>query len=83
MLVRLAPFGFVLLWSSSFVAAKAGLQHLSPLLFVAIQLAACAIMVLLLMLILRRSWRPLAFVGVLVLVAGTRIRPLPPSSGIP
>jgi hypothetical protein len=31
-----APFLFVLLWSSSFIAAKAGLRHLSPLLFVAI-----------------------------------------------
>ncbi|HET6182081.1 MAG TPA: DMT family transporter [Acetobacteraceae bacterium] len=57
---RLAPFGFVLLWSSSFVAAKTGLRHLSPLLFVAIRLAACAVALMVLMLVLRRSWRPLA-----------------------
>jgi drug/metabolite transporter (DMT)-like permease len=60
MLARLAPFGFVLLWSSSFVAAKIGLRDLSPLLFVAIRLAACAAVLLLLMAVLRRSWQPLA-----------------------
>src|SRR5579863_4718053 len=59
MLARLAPFLFVLLWSSSFVAAKTGLRHLSPLLFVAIRLAACAVVLVALMLVLRRSWRPL------------------------
>jgi len=58
-LTRLAPFGFVLLWSSSFVAARAGLQHLSPLLFVAIRLVGCSVVLLLAMLLLRRSWRPL------------------------
>jgi drug/metabolite transporter (DMT)-like permease len=59
MLARLAPFGFVLLWSSSFVAAKTGLRHLTPLLFVAIRLSACAVVLVLLMLALRRSWCPL------------------------
>src|SRR5258708_18575807 len=59
MLGRFGPFVFVLLWSSSFVTAKAGLQHLTPLLFVAIRLAGCAIILVLAMLILRRSWQPL------------------------
>jgi drug/metabolite transporter (DMT)-like permease len=59
MLVRLAPFLFVLLWSSSFIAAKAGLRHMSPLLFVAVRMAGCAVVLVALMLILRRSWRPL------------------------
>jgi drug/metabolite transporter (DMT)-like permease len=59
MLARLAPFLFVLLWSSSFIAAKAGLRHMSPLLFVAVRMAGCAIVLIALMLILRRSWRPL------------------------
>ncbi|HSU06800.1 MAG TPA: DMT family transporter [Acetobacteraceae bacterium] len=59
MLARLAPFGFVLLWSSSFVAARVGLRHLSPLLFVAIRLSGCAVVLVLAMLLLRRSWRPL------------------------
>ncbi len=60
MLARLAPFLFVLLWSSSFIAAKVGLRHMSPLLFVAVRLAACATVLVVLMLLLRRSWRPLA-----------------------
>ncbi|HEX3575118.1 MAG TPA: DMT family transporter [Rhodopila sp.] len=60
MLVRLTPVLFVLLWSSSFIAAKAGLRHVSPLLFVAVRMAGCALVLTILMLILRRSWRPLA-----------------------
>jgi drug/metabolite transporter (DMT)-like permease len=59
MLARLAPFLFVLLWSSSFIAAKAGLRHMSPLLFVAVRMAGCAIVLVAVMLVLRRSWRPL------------------------
>jgi drug/metabolite transporter (DMT)-like permease len=59
MFSRLAPALFVLLWSSSFVAAKAGLRHLSPLLFVAIRLAGCAAVLVALMFLLRRSWQPL------------------------
>jgi drug/metabolite transporter (DMT)-like permease len=39
---RAAPFLFVLLWSSSFVAVQIGLRHLSPLLFVAVRLVLCA-----------------------------------------
>jgi drug/metabolite transporter (DMT)-like permease len=60
MLARLPPLLFVLLWSSSFIAAKVGLQHMSPLLFVAVRIAGCAVVMIGLMLILRRSWRPLS-----------------------
>ena len=60
MLARFAPILFVLLWSSSFIAAKVGLQHLSPLLFVAIRLAGCAIVLVTSMVLLRRSWQPLS-----------------------
>jgi len=60
MLARLAPFIFVLLWSSSFVTGKTGLRFLSPLLFVAVRLAGCALVLVLLMVLLRRSWRPIA-----------------------
>ncbi len=59
MFARVAPILFVLLWSSSFVAAKVGLRHVSPLLFVAVRLAGCAVVMLLLMAALRRSWQPL------------------------
>src|SRR6201996_8254485 len=55
-----APLLFVLLWSSSFVSGKIGQRHLSPLLFVAIRLIACALVLAMLMLVLRRSWRPLS-----------------------
>jgi drug/metabolite transporter (DMT)-like permease len=60
MLARLAPLLFVLLWSSSFIAAKTGLRHLAPLLFVAIRLAGCAVVLTGLMFILRCSWQSLA-----------------------
>jgi drug/metabolite transporter (DMT)-like permease len=60
MLARFAPLLFVLLWSSSFITGKIGLRHLSPLLFVAIRLVACAAVLTLAMMVLRRSWRPLA-----------------------
>lgn len=59
MVSRFAPFLFVLLWSSSFIAAKAGLLHLSPLLFVAVRLDGCVAVLLAIMLLGRRSWRPL------------------------
>jgi drug/metabolite transporter (DMT)-like permease len=60
MFVRLAPFLFVLLWSSSFISGKVGLRHLSPLLFVAVRLIACAVILTVAMFVLRRSWQPLA-----------------------
>ena len=56
---QLAPFAFVILWSSSFIAAKAGLVHLSPLLFVALRLCGCALVMVTVMLVSRRSWQPL------------------------
>jgi drug/metabolite transporter (DMT)-like permease len=59
MLVRLAPFAFVLLWSSSFIAARVGLRHLTPLLFVTVRMVFAAAVLLGVMLALRRSWRAL------------------------
>jgi drug/metabolite transporter (DMT)-like permease len=56
---RIAPLLFVLLWSSSFIAAKVGLQHMSPLLFVAVRMAGCAAVLVGLMVVLNRSWVPL------------------------
>src|SRR4051812_2980437 len=60
MLLRAAPFAFVLLWSSSFIAARVGLRHLTPLLFVAVRMVFAAAALLGVMLVLRRSWRVLA-----------------------
>lgn len=59
-LARLAPFGFVLLWSSSFVATRAGLRHITPLAFVALRQTACALALLAVLLVWRRSLVPLA-----------------------
>lgn len=60
MLARFAPLGFVLLWSSSFIASRVGLRHLTPLLFVAVRLVFAAAVLLGVMLVLRRSWRALS-----------------------
>src|SRR5215469_11323416 len=57
---RLAPFGFVLLWSSSFIAARVGLRHLSPLYFVTVRIVLAAAVLVAVMLVLRQSWRPVA-----------------------
>jgi drug/metabolite transporter (DMT)-like permease len=59
MLTRLAPFLFVLFWSSSFITAKIGLRDITPLLFVAVRLIVCAIVLVTAMVVTRRSWRPL------------------------
>jgi drug/metabolite transporter (DMT)-like permease len=61
MTARLAPSVFALLWSSSFIAANVGLRaFFSPLLFVAIRHVGCALVLTAMMLLLRRSWRPVA-----------------------
>jgi drug/metabolite transporter (DMT)-like permease len=41
---QLAPFAFVLLWSSSFVSTRAGLNYVSPLTFVTLRMCVCAVM---------------------------------------
>ena len=56
---RLAPYAFILLWSSSFVTARVGLALVSPLLFVAVRLVAAAALLALLLAIRRQSWAPL------------------------
>src|SRR5437588_296366 len=75
MIGRAAPFLFVLLWSSSFIASKTGLRQMSPLLFVAIRLAACATVLVVGHAAFDSASRfeglVLAFAGVLALVCGT------------
>jgi drug/metabolite transporter (DMT)-like permease len=70
MLDRLAPFGFVLLWSSSFIASRIGLRHLSPLLFIAVRMCLCAAVLVAVMLALRRPWGVLRKVWLHCAVAG-------------
>jgi drug/metabolite transporter (DMT)-like permease len=64
------PFGFVLLWSSSFIAARVGLRHLSPLLFVAVRMCVCAAVLVAVMVVLRRPWGVLRKVWVHCAIAG-------------
>jgi drug/metabolite transporter (DMT)-like permease len=56
---RLAPYGFILLWSSSFITARVGLTLVSPLLFVALRLVAAAALLTLVMAARPQSWRSL------------------------
>jgi len=70
---RLAPYAFILLWSSSFITARVGLALVSPLLFVAVRLVAAAALLGLVLAVRRQSWAPLrgrwhhlALAGILV-----------------
>jgi drug/metabolite transporter (DMT)-like permease len=58
-MLRLAPFGFVLLWASSFIASRVGLRYLSPMLFVTVRLVLAAGVLVCVMVAVRRSWRVL------------------------
>jgi EamA-like transporter family protein len=57
---QLAPFAFVLLWSSSFVSTRAGLNYVSPLAFVTLRLGLCALVLLAIMAGSRQRFAPLA-----------------------
>jgi drug/metabolite transporter (DMT)-like permease len=70
---RLAPYGFILLWSSSFVTARVGLALVSPLLFVGVRLVAAAALLGVFVAArgdslerLRGRWHHLAIAGALV-----------------
>jgi drug/metabolite transporter (DMT)-like permease len=69
----LAPYFFILLWSSSFVTARIGLTLVTPLLFVGVRLVVAAAILGLVMVARRASWAPLhgrwhhlAIAGILV-----------------
>ena len=70
---RLAPYLFILLWSSSFVTARVGLALVSPLLFVAVRLVAATTLLGAVLAVRRQSlaplrgrWHHLALAGVLL-----------------
>jgi len=58
-LARVAPLLFVLLWSSAFVAVRAGLPDVSPLYFLTVRFAAAAAILIALALAFRQSWETL------------------------
>jgi len=70
---RLAPYAFVLLWSSSFVTARVGLRLVSPLLFVGVRLVIAAVLLALLAATRRQSWRALRVPWVHLAVAGVLV----------
>jgi drug/metabolite transporter (DMT)-like permease len=53
---RMAPLLFVLLWSSSFLGARLGLPHMSPLWFVALRMLLAAGIMTCVMVVPRRPW---------------------------
>src|SRR5262245_45584980 len=70
---RLAPYGFILLWSSSFITARVGLPLVSPLLFVAVRLVTASVLLALVIAAwrpslapLRGRWHHLALAGILI-----------------
>ncbi|MBV9251329.1 MAG: DMT family transporter [Acetobacteraceae bacterium] len=70
---RIAPFAFVLLWSSSFIAARAGLRHLTPLLFVALRMVLVSLLLTGVMIAMRRSWAVLRGYWLHCAVAGVLV----------
>ena len=53
---RFAPPAFILLWSSAFVAARAGLPDVSPLYFLFLRFAIAAVALLLLAALVKQNW---------------------------
>jgi drug/metabolite transporter (DMT)-like permease len=73
MLDRFGPLAFVLLWSSSFVSTRAALNYASPLAFITLRLALCALVLLAVMAASRRrfaglagKWQHCAIAGALI-----------------
>lgn len=60
MLDRFGPLAFVLLWSSSFVSTGAALSDVSPLAFITLRLALCALVLLVVTVGTRQRFAPLA-----------------------
>lgn len=56
MIARLAPFVFIALWSSAFIAVRAGLPDVSPLYFLAVRFVIAAAVLVALALATGQSW---------------------------
>ena len=72
-LVFALPLVFILLWSSSFITARIGLVHVSPLYFVAVRQIAVAAILVAAVLALRKSFAPLRRTWAHCAVAGALI----------
>ena len=75
-LSSVAPYAFVLIWSSSFVTARIGLRLVTPLLFVAVRLVVAAVILMAAMVVRRESWAPLRGRWYHLMVAGALVNGL-------
>lgn len=76
-----APLCFILLWSSAFIAVRAGLPDVSPLFFLTIRFALASVLLIGLCLIFRPSWAALRRTWPHYLIAGCLINGLYLSAG--
>jgi drug/metabolite transporter (DMT)-like permease len=72
-MARLAPYLFVLLWSSAFVAVRAGLPDVTPLYFLAVRFALAAAILVGACFALRAAWRTLTGVWPHYVAAGVML----------
>jgi drug/metabolite transporter (DMT)-like permease len=70
------PFGFAVLWASSYAAAKIGLADITPFAFVALRLALAAIGAALILLVRRTAWDAVAQSWPHLLVGGALVHGL-------
>jgi len=70
------PFGFALLWASSYAAAKIGLRDITPYAFVALRLTIAAVAAALLLSARRTQWKALARSWPHLLVGGALVHGL-------
>jgi drug/metabolite transporter (DMT)-like permease len=66
------PFGFAVLWASSYAAAKIGLADITPFAFVALRLVLAAIGAALILLVRRTAWDALGPTWPHLVVGGAR-----------
>lgn len=76
MLAWSLPFGFAVLWASSYAVAKIGLADITPFAFVALRLALAAIGAALILLVRRTAWDALAQSWPHLLVGGALVHGL-------
>ena len=77
----LAPLAFVFLWSSAFIAVRAGLPEVTPLYFLAVRFALAAVLLAAIAAILRPAWGALAGRWHHLAIAGALINALYLSGG--
>ena len=79
--LRAAPVLFILLWSSAFVAVRAGLAGASPLAFLTVRFALAAVVLIAVAMVVRTEWAALRGAGWHLVVAGVLINALYLSGG--